>query len=82
MLITIGDPVFDDVGLCVDGQLGHTVLLLVLTLFTLFSFSTISSSMFTKRLIVSAYFGSSLFSNSLTILILRVRVLVAGLDYA
>ena len=48
---------FDDVGLRVDGQLGHSVLLLVLTLFTLFSFSTVSTSMFAKGLVVGADSG-------------------------
>ena len=79
VLKTIGELVFDDDRPCVDGQLGHGVLLLVLTAFTLLPFSTVSSSMFSKRLIVGAYFGSSLFSNSFMILILRVHVLVAGL---
>ena len=44
----------DDVGLCVDSQLGHGVLLPVLTTFTLLSFSTVSTSMFAKRLMIGA----------------------------
>jgi hypothetical protein len=54
VLKTIGDPVFDDAGPCVDGQLGHSVLLPVLTVFTLLPFSTVSTSMFLKGLIVGA----------------------------
>jgi hypothetical protein len=46
--------VFDDVGPRVDGQLGHGVRLPVLTAFTLLPFFTVSTSMFSKRLIVGA----------------------------
>ena len=58
VLKTIGDPVFDDVGPRVDGQLGHSVLLPVLTVFTLLPFSTVSTSMFAKGLVVGADSGS------------------------
>jgi hypothetical protein len=54
VLKTIGDPVFDDVGPRVDGWLRHGVLLPVLTAFTLLHFFTVSTSMFSKRLIVGA----------------------------
>ena len=58
VLKTIGDPVLDDVGPRVDGQLGHGVLLPFLTAFTLLPFFTVSTSMFSRRLIVGATFGS------------------------
>jgi hypothetical protein len=54
---TIGDSVLDDVGPRVDSQLGHGVLLPVLTAFTLLSYSTVSTSMFLKRLMVGADLG-------------------------
>ena len=41
----------------VDGQLGHGVLLPVLTVYTLLSYSTVSTSMVSKRLIVGANSG-------------------------
>jgi hypothetical protein len=52
-----GDPVLNDVGPHVDSQLGLGVLLPVLTAFTLRSFSTVSTSMFSKRLMVGADLG-------------------------
>ena len=53
----IGDPVLDDVGPRVDSQLGLGVLLPVLTAFTLPFFSTVSTSMFSMRLMVGADLG-------------------------
>jgi hypothetical protein len=49
--------VLDDVGPHVDSQLGLGVLLLVSTAFTLWSFSTVSTSTFSKRLVVGADLG-------------------------
>jgi hypothetical protein len=61
VLKTIGDPVFDDIVPRVDDQLGHSVLLSVLTVFTLLPFSTVSTSMFSRRLIVGADPGDYVF---------------------
>ena len=57
VLKTIGDPVLNGVGPRVGRQLGHGVLLPVLTAFTLWPFFTVSTTMFSKRLIVGADFG-------------------------
>jgi hypothetical protein len=76
MLKTIGDPVFDDVGPHVDGQLGHSVLLLVLTVLP---FSTVSTSMFSKGLIVGADPGDYVLEH-VEDLDLEAQVLVASLD--
>jgi hypothetical protein len=57
VLKTIGNPVLEDVGPRVDGQLGHGVLLPFFTAFILLPFFTVSTSMFSKRLIVGAGFS-------------------------
>ena len=53
----VGDPVLNDVGPRVDIQLGLGVLLPLLTAFTLWSFSAISTSTVSKRLMGGADFG-------------------------
>jgi hypothetical protein len=58
VLKAIGDPVFDEVGPRVDGQLRYGVLLPFLTAFTLLPSFTVFTSMFSRRLIVGATFGS------------------------
>jgi hypothetical protein len=65
---TIGDPVLGDVRPRVDSQLRLGVLLPVLPAFTFLSFSTVSTSMFSKRLMVCANLGD------------LVLELVGGLD--
>ena len=54
---TIGDPLFDDVGPRVDDQLQLGVLLPVLPVSTLSSSFTVSTSMFSKRLMICANLG-------------------------
>ena len=57
VLKTIGDLLFDDVGPCVDDQLQLGVLLRVLPVSTLSSSFTVSTSMFSKRLMICANSG-------------------------
>ena len=53
----VGDPVFNDVGPRVDIQLRLSVLLPVLRAYTLWSFSTVSTSMVSERLTDGADVG-------------------------
>jgi hypothetical protein len=53
--------VLDDVGPRVDSQYGLGVLLPVLTAFTLWTVSTVSTSMFSKRSMIGAVLGSFVF---------------------
>jgi hypothetical protein len=65
---TIGDSVLDDIRPRVDSQLQLGVLLPVVPALTLLSFSTVSTSMFSKRLMICANLGD------------LVLELVGGLD--
>jgi hypothetical protein len=53
----VGDPLLNDVGSHVDSQLGLGVLLPVVTAFTFWSFSAVSTSTSSKRLMVGADLG-------------------------